>query len=203
MVKAVESRGLLTEGKEGVAAHIFISPEFREILNRYIATLDPKNKYLFQSGHANEHTTAKHIDHLIRELAKRAGLTATVHWHLGRKLAYRTGLELGIPNPVMKFSLGKANPMSDQTYYEGMNLSEYADQLHKVLKLFPSNGNGRVGKLEDLVLSLEKENAELRARIDLLHKNSDGMQKMLEESTETVNALKPKPTKKSEKVKFT
>lgn len=179
-------------------AHIFISPEFREILNRYIPTLDPTNEYLFQSGHKNKHITAKHIDHLIRALAKRAGLTVKVHWHLGRKLAYRTGLELGIPNPVMKFFLGKQNPLADQTYYEGMDLKQYADQLHKALKLFPpSNGNGKVTKLEEIVMALEKENATLKQRIELLQNHfNDEMTKM----SERLDWLEIK-AKKKEKIK--
>lgn len=34
--------------------------------------------------------------------------------------------------------------------------------------------------------------------IDLLHKNFDGMKKMVEDLTKTVNTLKPKPTKKKD-----
>jgi integrase len=191
---------LLRTHKEGVAAHIFVSPEFREILNKYVLTLDKTNRYLFQSGHANEHITAKHIDHLIRALAKRAGLTSTIHWHLGRKLAYRTGLELGIPNPVMKMFLGKANPMADQTYYEGMSLAEYADQLHKALKLFPVNGNGKVSKLEETMMALEKENATLKQRIELLQNHfREEMSKMNERlDWLEVKAKKPEIIKKWE-----
>jgi len=187
---------LLRTGKEGVTAHIYISEEFREILSRYLPTLDPKNKYLFQSGHANEHITSKHIDHLIRALAKRAGLTATIHWHLGRKLAYRTGLELGIPNPVMKFFLAKQNPMSDQTYYEGMNLKPYADQLHKALKLFPpTNGNGNVTKLKEAYLAVEKENKELRERIELLQQHFSDMKKTVDERLDWLETKAKKPEK--------
>ena len=186
---------LLRTSKEGITAHIFVSPEFREILNKYIPTLDPTNKYLFQSGHANKHITAKHIDFKIRQLAKRAGLTSTVHWHLGRKLAYRTGLELGIPNPVMKYFLGKSNPMSDQTYYEGMDLKQYADQLHAALKLFPPNGNGKVTKLETIVLELEKENKTLKDRVEFLQSRLGEMKKEIDERLEWLETKANKPEK--------
>jgi site-specific recombinase XerD len=151
-----EDEFLLNTRKENVVAHIFVSAEFREILNRYLKTIDPKNKYLFQSV-KNEHLTTKHIDYMLHALVKRAGLPNNIHWHLGRKLVFRTGLELGIPNPNMKLMLGKSVPMSDSTYYEqGINLKPDADKLHNVIRLFakPQVVNGEARKLLDTVFQV-------------------------------------------------
>lgn len=187
--------------KEGVPAHIFISEEFRGLLTKYLPLLDQKNKYLLQS--ANEHLSVKHLDYLIHSLTKRAGLNANIHWHLGRKLFFTTGLELGIPNPNLKRMLGKANPQADETYYQNLDLKPNADQLHKVLKLFPiTNGNGKVSHLEEIVMALEKENATLKERIEFLQSKLSKLTVDVEDLTKLVNdfiAIKPA----KEKVKFT
>jgi integrase len=138
---------LLNTKKEQVTAYIFISSEFREKLSKYLNTIDKSNKYLFQSV-KNEHLTEKHLSFMLSELCKRAGIQH-INWHSGRKLVYRTGLELGIPNPNMKLMLGKSVPMSDGTYYEqGINLKPDADKLHQVIRLFPANGNGRIDNIQ-------------------------------------------------------
>ena len=145
----------LTTKKEGINAHIFISEEFRELLTKYLKTIDLKNRFLLQSV-KNEHLTTKHIDWMLKALCKRAGIR-DMHWHQGRKLAFRTGLELGIPNPNMKLLLGKSVPMSDGTYYaENINLKPDADRLHAVLRLFPktSNGNGKTKEALDTIMKV-------------------------------------------------
>ncbi|MCJ7635091.1 tyrosine-type recombinase/integrase, partial [Candidatus Bathyarchaeota archaeon] len=154
---------LLNTKKESVVAHIFVSPEFREILNKYLNTLDKSNKYLFQSA-KNEYLTSKHLNYMLQELGRRAGLTNNIFFHLGRKLVFRTGLELGIPNPNMKLLLGKSVPISDGTYYaENINLRPDFDKLHQTIRLFPTNGNGRVSSLQESVDLLMKV---LRRMID-------------------------------------
>ena len=85
--------------------------------------------------------------------------------------------------------------MSDQTYYEGMNLKEHADQLHKALKLFPANGNGKVSKLEEVVMALEKENAQLKARIELLQNHFNDMKKTVDERLDWLETKAKKPEK--------
>jgi site-specific recombinase XerD len=190
---------VLNTKKENVSAHIFISEEFRGLLTKYLVLLDQKNPYLFQSV-KNEHLTVKHLDYMLHQLAKRTGLPNVIHWHLGRKLVFRSGLELGIPNPIMKLLLGKSVPMSDGTYYaEGINLKPDADKLHEVIRLFPKQTNGRVTKLEQVILDLEKENSGLKTRLEILQSNFDGMTKMVEER---LNWLEIR-AKKKEKVQVT
>ena len=171
----------LTTRKEQVTAFIFVSVEFRELLNKYINTLDKSNKFLFQSA-KNEHLTTKHLDYTLKQLAKRAGFQdwTRFHWHLGRKLVLRTSAELGLSIWSAKMLTGKSIPSSDSTYLQGTELKADFDKLHKVLTLKPSNGNGKITNLETLVLSLEKENFELKQRVELLQKNFEGMQKMMD-----------------------
>ena len=197
----------LNTRKENIMAHIYVSTEFRELLNKYLPLLDKKNKFMLQSV-KNEHLTAKHLDYMLKALAKRAGLTGNIHWHLARKLIFRTGLELGIPNPNIKCLLGKANPISDGTYYEQeIDLKPDADKLHETIRLFPKNGNGRVGKLEQVILDLEKENKSLKDRIELLQSHFDGemhkMNKTLGDYEERLDWLEVKNKKKYKIKEFT
>ena len=103
------------------------------------------------------------------------------HWHLGRKLVLRTSAELGLSMWSAKMIVGKSIPSSDSTYLHGTDLKEDFMKLSKVLTLKPSNGNGKVTKLEEVVNSLEKENAISKIRIDLLQKTQTEQQKQIEE----------------------
>ena len=75
---------LLNTKKENVVAHIYISTEFREMLTKYLKTIDPKNKYLFQSV-KSEHLTVKHIDYMLHAIVKRAGLPNNTSRALGEE----------------------------------------------------------------------------------------------------------------------
>lgn len=184
---------ILTTGKELITAHIFISPEFRELLNKYLNTLDKSNKFLFQSA-KNLHLTTKHLDCILKSLAKRAGQQdwQRIHWHLTRKLVLRTSAELGLSLWSAKMIVGKAIPSADSTYLQGTELKTDAEKLQKVLRLFPINGNGKVGKLEELVLSLEKENAQLKQRIEILQEHFNEMKKQMADFEEFRNTVELK-----------
>lgn len=184
---------LLNTRKENITAHIHVSEEFREILSKYLKTIDPKNKYLFQSV-KSEHLTVKHIDYMLHSIVRRAGLPNNIHWHLGRKLVFRTGLELGIPNPNMKLMLGKSVPMSDGTYYaESIDLKPDADKLHQTIRLFPSNGNGKnhvkIEALEQAVLNLEKQVASRDAEIEVLRKNQYAHSEVLDKLVKKMETI--------------
>jgi len=189
----MEDEFILTTRKEQINAHIFISPEFRELLNKYLNTLDKTNKYLFQSK-KNEHLTVKHLDYILKALAKRAGLPdwQRIHWHLTRKLVLRTSAELGLSLWSAKMLVGKSIPSSDNTYLQGTELKADAEKLQKVLRLFPTNGNGKVGKLEELVISLEKENAQLKQRIEILQQHFGEMKKQMSDFEEFRNTVEAK-----------
>lgn len=170
----LEDEFTITTRKEQVTAHIFISAEFRELLDKYLNTLDKTNKFLFQSA-KNQHLTTKHIDYTFKQLAKRAGFAdyQRYHWHLGRKLVLRTSAELGLSMWSAKMIVGKSIPSSDSTYLQGTALKEDFIKLSKVLTLKPSNGNGKVTKLEEVINSMEKELFIYKTRVDLLQKSQN------------------------------
>jgi integrase len=135
--------------KEGIVAKTFISAEFRELLDKYIPTLDPENPYLVQSKKGN--LTTKRIDAILKDLAKRAGIKShgIFRWHIGRKLFLRTCAELGISSWSAKMICGKAIPKSDDTYLWETNLKNDFTKISEVLKLKPRTANGKLSNLEE------------------------------------------------------
>jgi site-specific recombinase XerD len=134
----------LLTSKEEEAAWIFIAPEFRDLLNKYLPQLDKENKYLLQSSHG-EHLTSKQLDNNLKTLAKRASVGQDgklIHWHLGRKLVLRTGAELGLNQWSAKMLVGKAVSADIATYIQGTNLKNDAAKLQSVLKLKKPVSNG-------------------------------------------------------------
>lgn len=61
--------------KEGVVAHVFVDPEFQQLLAKYIPNLDQSNPYLFQSER-KEHLSEKQMLRKIQSLQKRAQIKA-------------------------------------------------------------------------------------------------------------------------------
>jgi predicted RNase H-like nuclease (RuvC/YqgF family) len=142
------------------------------LLEKYIPTLDQKNKYLMQSekgGNVKE----KQLLRRLQSLQKRAGIDAkgqVFGWHIGRKLFLRTCAELGITSWNAQMMCGKSVDKSISTYINGIQLKNDAIKVYNVLKMEVSNGNGKVTRLEETVNALERENMTFKTRIDLLQK---------------------------------
>jgi len=155
---------LINTRKESIIAHVFIDAEFQKLLEKYINNLNKSVKYLFQSekgGNCKE----KQLLRRLQSLQKKAGIDSNGQvfgWHIGRKLFLRTCAELGITSWNAQMMCGKAVDKSIATYINGLQLKNDAMKVHNVLKMEISNGNGKVTKLEESVLALEKENAELK-----------------------------------------
>jgi integrase len=174
---------LISTHKEGIVAHVFIDPEFQELLEKQIANLDRSSKFLFQSekgGHVKE----KQLLRKLQSLQKKAGIDAkgkVFGWHLGRKLFLRTCAELGITSWNAQMMCGKAVDKSIATYINGVQLKNDAKKIHNVLKMEnQSNGNDkRVENLECAIRNLENENMALKTRQDELQKQHIIMKKSI------------------------
>jgi PKD repeat protein len=81
--------------KEGTIYDTLISQEFKELLQLYLPTI--KGKWLFQGIRKGSHAKDETLNLALRNMAKRSGiqLHGRLHWHCGRKLVMRTGVELG------------------------------------------------------------------------------------------------------------
>lgn len=172
--------------KEDTIARTFIDSELKEILDQYLNTIDKENPYLFQSKRQGN-LSVHRLDEIMKQLFERAGLKTQkiLRWHCFRKLTMRTSAELGLNQWSAKILVGKSVPADIMTYISGLNLKEDYNKLSNVLKLKSNgNGNGKVSKLEELVLELEKENAQLKQRIEILQKNFESHETMIADLNE-------------------
>ena len=180
--------------KEQVVARAFISEEFKQLLDKYLPFLDNSNPYLFQSKRRKRLST-KQINNRLKKLVERAGIKnhGLFRWHTGRKLFLRTCAELGMSSWSAKLICGKSIPASDDTYIHDAELKDDFIKISKVLRLFPKTTPAeadRVKQLEDVVFSLEKENKNLKTRIELLHQkleDHDTQLRIIPETFDEVN----------------
>lgn len=142
--------------KEETVAQSFISAEFQQLLTKYLTTIDRDNKFLFQGKKDHGHLTAKQLDRTLKAIAKRAGLQASIHWHLGRKLVLRTASELGLNQWCAKLLVGKSVPADIMTYIQGVQLQNAFVKLSNVIRLFPKPQavNGEARKMLDSVFQI-------------------------------------------------
>ena len=158
----------------------------KELLDSHIPQLDRSNPYLFQSNRRGN-LSEKRLDEIVKQLFERAGLKTQkiLRWHCFKKLVLRTSAELGLNQWSAKILVGKSVPADIMTYISGLNLKEDFLKLSSVLKLkSDGNGNGKVSKLKELVLALEKENAQLKQRIEILQKNFESHEKVITDLNE-------------------
>lgn len=190
--------------KEDQIARTFIDSELKEILDKYLATIDRNNKYLFQSKRQGN-LSEKRIDEILKQLFERAGLKTSkqLRWHGFRKLVLRTATELGINAWSAKMMVGKAVSADIATYISGVTLNGDFLKLPSVLKLKgTASANGKVKQLEATILALEKENATLRQRVEILQKNFENHETIIADLTERLETIEAKLKPKQEKEPF-
>jgi hypothetical protein len=144
-------------GKEETVAQTFISEEFQQLLQKYLATIDKTNPYLFQSARQGN-LSEKQIDRILKSLVKRAGIQnhGSFRWHCGRKLVLRTSAELGINQWSAKMLVGKSVSPDIATYIQGAQLRNDFIKLNNVLRLFPKSPvvNGQARQMLDTVFQV-------------------------------------------------
>lgn len=148
--------------KEGIIAHTFVSQELKELLTKFLPSLDSSCKYLLQSSR-KEHLDEDSLNAILKDLATRAriNLRGLLHWHCDRKLFMRTCAESGINSWNAKMMCGKAVEKSIETYINNVQLKEDIKKVSNILRLKKTNGNGRIGNLEEVMNLMGAALAEL------------------------------------------
>jgi integrase len=173
---------LLLTRKEDVTARTFISAEFKQLLNKYLPTLDKSNPSLFQSKKWTkkrkgiQNLGTKQLENIFKGLIKKAGIEnhGVMAWHSGRKLFLRTATELGVSPWSAKLMVGKSIPASDDAYIHNAELKNDFLKISEVLTLFPKTtpqATEQLKTLETAVRQLENENIAFKTRIDQMHKH--------------------------------
>jgi predicted nucleic acid-binding Zn-ribbon protein len=84
-----------------------------------------------------------------------------------------------------KLICGKSIPASDDTYIHDAELKDDFIKISKVLRLFPKNTPAqadRVKRLEDALFAVEKENTNLKTRIEVLQQKFESHDTQLRET---------------------
>jgi integrase len=182
---------LINTKKEDVTARAFISDEFKSLLEKYLATIDKSNPYLFQSKKWTkkrkgiQSLSTKQIENIFKGLVKKAGIEThgVMAWHSGRKLFLRTATELGVSPWSAKLMCGKSVPASDDAYIHNVELTNDFQKISEVLRLFPKTtpqATEQLKSLETAVTQLETENMAFKTRIDLLQKDFQKLKESLD-----------------------
>jgi site-specific recombinase XerD len=138
--------------KERIMAHTFVSQEFKDLLAKFLPSLDKSCKYLLQSSR-KDHLDEDSLNAILKDLAVKAriNLRGLLHWHCGRKLFMRTCAESGINSWNAKMMCGKAVEKSIETYINNVQLKEDFKKVSDILRLKKANGNGRIGSMEEVM----------------------------------------------------
>jgi len=154
---------LIHTKKEAIVAHIFIDPEFQQLLTKYIPNLDQNDPYLFQSER-KKHLSEKQMLRRIQSLQRRAQIKAhgSFNWHIARKLFLRVCAENGITSWNAQLMCGKQVDKSIKTYINHVSLKKDAEKVYRVLRMEPQKTNGRISTMTealDLVLRVLRKMA--------------------------------------------
>jgi integrase len=182
---------LILTRKEDVTARIFISAEFKELLNKYLPILDKPNPYLFQSKKWTkkrkgiQNLGTKQIENVFKGLVRKAGIEnhGVMAWHSGRKLFLRTATELGISPWSAKLMVGKSIPASDDAYIHNAELKNDFLKVSDVLRLFPKtipHAIDQIKNLENALRQVETENTSFKTRLDLMQKDFQKLKESVE-----------------------
>jgi site-specific recombinase XerD len=189
---------VLMSQKENVVGKVYISDETKALF-----------KQLINSG-LKLPTTSRGIDKMIASACHVAGFPKRINQHLLRKFWISHAVNAGLNEATVKILSFKSVDKSFLTYM--LDRNDLRDSWKKVvdsMPLEPKNGNGRVTKIEDAMMALEKENRDLKQeneqlkqRVELLQSHFEGMKKILADNEERLVWLENRLHKR-EKVPIT
>ena len=148
--------------------------------------------------------TADNLSIILQTLAKKSGMEVINGATHGKRIRFHC---------LRKFLIDRLSATSSESQWKqcvGKAIGEGAyvsqDQLRGVfqraMKDLTLNGNGTVSKFKELIHSLEKENAELKLRVELLQKNFNVMQKTMADLDNRLAVIEEVERKKPEKVRI-
>jgi len=194
-------------GKEKQVSKTALSQTTVTLLKEYLNTFKTNNPYLFASngkGHIDEET----VNNRLRDLARESGIeigNMRLTWHCFRDMVISQAKNLGIDPDVIKLMVGKSISKAMLPYLTGIDVKTAFLKLQKVLGITTiieeSETNiKRIESLETAMIELEKENKNLRTRIEVLQSklesNESTMNKAIGNFETRINWLENKAKKK-------
>jgi len=179
------------------------------LLKEYVFTFPSKNPFLFGSNGKN-HIDEETVNNRLRDLARESNIevgNSKLTWHCFRDMVISQGKNLSIDPDVLKLMVGKSISKAMLPYLTGIDVKTAFLKLQKMtgITTIIEESETNVKKIEALetaMIELEKENMELKTRIEVLQKNFDKETVSLEsaivkldERLEVVELLKKKMAK--------
>jgi hypothetical protein len=193
--------------KEKQVAKTCLSQTTVTLLREYLNTFKTNNPFLFASngkGHIDEET----INNRLRDLAREANIeigNMKLTWHCFRDMIISQAKNLSIDPDVIKIMVGKSVNKAMLPYLTGIDVKTAFLKLQKILGITTiieeSETNvKRIESLENAMIELEKENKNLRTRIEVLQSrlesNENTMNKAIGDFETRLNWLENKAKKK-------
>jgi site-specific recombinase XerD len=194
--------------KEKQVAKTCLSQTTVLLLKEYL-TLPSKNQFLFGSNGKN-HIDEETVNNRLRDLARESGVeigNIRLTWHCFRDMLISQAKNLSIDPDVIKIMVGKSVNKAMLPYLTGIDVKTAFLRLQKILGITTiieeSETNvKRIESLENAMIELEKENKNLRTRIEVLHSklesNESTMNKAIGNFETRINWLENKAKKKVE-----
>jgi len=181
------------------------------LLKEYL-TLPSKNPFLFGSNGKN-HIDEETVNSRLRDLARESNIeigNSKLTWHCFRDMIISQAKNLSIDPDVIKIMVGKSVNKAMLPYLTGIDVKTAFLKLQKILGITTiieeSETNvKKIESLEDAMIELEKENKNLRTRIEVLQQrldsNENTMTKAISDLTARLKTLEEVERKRPEKIK--
>jgi hypothetical protein len=197
--------------KEKQVAKTCLSQTTVTLLKEYVFTFPSKNLFLFGSNGKN-HIDEETVNNRLRDLAREANIeigNSKLTWHCFRDMIISQAKNLSIDPDVIKIMVGKSVNKAMLPYLTGIDVKTAFLKLQKILGITTITEESetnvkRIESLENAMIDLEKENKNLRTRIEVLQSRLDEtdktMNKAIGDFETRLNWLENKAGKK-EKIK--
>jgi site-specific recombinase XerD len=172
--------------KEKQVAKTCLSQTTVTLLKEYL-TLPSKNPFLFGSNGKN-HIDEETVNSRLRDLARESNIeigNSKLTWHCFRDMIISQAKNLSIDPDVIKIMVGKSVNKAMLPYLTGIDVKTAFLKLQKVLGIAiiieESETNiKKIESLENALRQVENENVISKTRIDLLQKDVEKLNKMMD-----------------------
>jgi integrase len=193
--------------KEKQVSKTCLSQTTVTLLKEYLFTFPSKNPFLFGSNGKN-HIDEETVNNRLRDLARESNIeigNSKLTWHCFRDMIISQAKNHSIDPDVIKIMVGKSVNKAMLPYLTGIDVKTAFLKLQKVLGITTiiEESETNIKKIESLqnaMIELEKENKNLRTRIEVLQSklesNESTMNKAIGNFETRINWLENKAKKK-------
>ncbi len=184
--------------KEKQVAKTALSQTTVTLLKEYLKAFPSKNgnPYLFNSNGKN-HIDEETVNSRLRDLARESGIeigNMTLTWHCFRDMIISQCKNLGIDSDIHRLMVGKSVSKAMLPYLTGIDVGTAFMKLQKMTGISTiieeSETNvKKIEALENALIELEKENKNLRVRIETLQSKLETHEELFTELNDRILAI--------------